>query len=236
MYHSQRHPCRAAMLFIRRNVPLRIPDVSAKASFCPQHYQPTCSSRPQAIARTIWLSCTVDSRTSFPIPIVICPQPHQPPHPFHPNQPKLKLTHILEQLHLGRQALQRLVVLPLEVVREPLSLHVRVPAVPAAAAAATTAERGRPPGRGRRVVLVRAQQRSAVVQAACARASGRRGSVPAGCVTVQSVVRSGARRPGKRTFATWLLKLESRNVSCCGWVQRLKLISRPAACEDHEVK
>jgi len=52
MYHSQRHPCRCAMLFILRNVPERIPDVSAKASF-------------------IWLSCTVDSRTSFPIPIVM---------------------------------------------------------------------------------------------------------------------------------------------------------------------
>lgn len=34
MYHNQRQPCRAAMLFIRRNVPLRMPEVSAKASFC----------------------------------------------------------------------------------------------------------------------------------------------------------------------------------------------------------
>jgi len=52
MYHSQRQPCRVAMLFILRNVPERIPPVSAKASF-------------------IWLSCIVDSRTSFPMPIVI---------------------------------------------------------------------------------------------------------------------------------------------------------------------
>ena len=34
MYHSQRHPCRAAILFMRRKVPARIPDVSEKASFC----------------------------------------------------------------------------------------------------------------------------------------------------------------------------------------------------------
>jgi len=33
MYHSHRQPCRVAMLFIRRNVPDRIPDVSANASF-----------------------------------------------------------------------------------------------------------------------------------------------------------------------------------------------------------
>jgi len=32
-YHSQRHPCRAAMLFIRRKVPESIPPVSANASF-----------------------------------------------------------------------------------------------------------------------------------------------------------------------------------------------------------
>lgn len=35
MYHSQRQPCRSAMLFILRNVPLRIPDVSENASFYP---------------------------------------------------------------------------------------------------------------------------------------------------------------------------------------------------------
>jgi len=52
MYHSHRQPCRCAMLFIRRNVPARMPEVSANASF-------------------IWLSCTVESRTSFPMPIVI---------------------------------------------------------------------------------------------------------------------------------------------------------------------
>jgi hypothetical protein len=34
MYHNQRHPWRPAMLFIRRNVPDKMPDVSAKASFC----------------------------------------------------------------------------------------------------------------------------------------------------------------------------------------------------------
>jgi len=33
IYHSQRQPCREAMLFIRRNVPDKIPDVSANASF-----------------------------------------------------------------------------------------------------------------------------------------------------------------------------------------------------------
>jgi hypothetical protein len=33
MYHSQRQPCRAAMLFIRRKVPDKMPDVSANASF-----------------------------------------------------------------------------------------------------------------------------------------------------------------------------------------------------------
>lgn len=34
MYHSQRQPCRTAMLFMRRKVPARMPDVSEKASFC----------------------------------------------------------------------------------------------------------------------------------------------------------------------------------------------------------
>ena len=34
IYHSQRHPCRAAMLFMRRNVPASMPDVSENASFC----------------------------------------------------------------------------------------------------------------------------------------------------------------------------------------------------------
>lgn len=52
MYHSQRHPCRSAMLFILRNVPARIPPVSVNASF-------------------IWLSWIVDSRTSLPMPIVM---------------------------------------------------------------------------------------------------------------------------------------------------------------------
>lgn len=33
MYQSQRQPWRAAMLFMRRNVPERMPDVSANASF-----------------------------------------------------------------------------------------------------------------------------------------------------------------------------------------------------------
>lgn len=33
MYQSHRHPCLDAMLFIRRNVPERKPDVSANASF-----------------------------------------------------------------------------------------------------------------------------------------------------------------------------------------------------------
>ena len=33
MYHNQRHPCLAAMLFMRRKVPARMPPVSAKASF-----------------------------------------------------------------------------------------------------------------------------------------------------------------------------------------------------------
>lgn len=33
IYQSQRHPCRAAMLFMRRNVPASIPDVSENASF-----------------------------------------------------------------------------------------------------------------------------------------------------------------------------------------------------------
>ena len=36
MYHSQRQPCRAAMLFIRRKVPESIPPVSANASFWKQ--------------------------------------------------------------------------------------------------------------------------------------------------------------------------------------------------------
>lgn len=35
MYHSQRHPCLAAILFMRRKVPARIPEVSENASFCP---------------------------------------------------------------------------------------------------------------------------------------------------------------------------------------------------------
>lgn len=34
MYHSQRQPWRSAMLFMRRKVPERMPEVSAKASFC----------------------------------------------------------------------------------------------------------------------------------------------------------------------------------------------------------
>lgn len=34
MYHSQRHPWRSAMLFIRLNVPASMPDVSENASFC----------------------------------------------------------------------------------------------------------------------------------------------------------------------------------------------------------
>lgn len=33
IYHNQRHPCRVAMLFMRRNVPASIPDVSENASF-----------------------------------------------------------------------------------------------------------------------------------------------------------------------------------------------------------
>lgn len=33
MYHSQRQPCREDMLFMRRNVPARMLDVSVKASF-----------------------------------------------------------------------------------------------------------------------------------------------------------------------------------------------------------
>ena len=33
IYQSQRQPCRSAILFIRRKVPERIPDVSANASF-----------------------------------------------------------------------------------------------------------------------------------------------------------------------------------------------------------
>lgn len=37
MYHSQRQPWRAAMLFRRRKVPLRMPPVSANASFCRNH-------------------------------------------------------------------------------------------------------------------------------------------------------------------------------------------------------
>lgn len=34
MYQSQRQPWRSAIVFIRRNVPPRMPDVSANASFC----------------------------------------------------------------------------------------------------------------------------------------------------------------------------------------------------------
>lgn len=70
MYHSQRQPCRAAMLFIRRNVPDRMPDVSANASFCCQ--QVRFMSHTIGMMRTIWLSCTVESRTSLPIAVVIC--------------------------------------------------------------------------------------------------------------------------------------------------------------------
>jgi hypothetical protein len=42
MYHNQRQPWRSAMLFIRRNVPERMPDVSANASFYPK----SAKSRP----------------------------------------------------------------------------------------------------------------------------------------------------------------------------------------------
>ena len=35
IYHNQRHPWRSDMLFMRRNVPASMPDVSANASFCP---------------------------------------------------------------------------------------------------------------------------------------------------------------------------------------------------------
>lgn len=120
--------------------------------------------------RTIWLSCTVDSFTSWPIPIVI-----YPPCLTHPSalpQPKQRLTHILEKLHLRREALQRLVILPLEVVRKALPGLVRVSPVPAAGAAA---KGRRAAGRWRRVVLVRTQERRAVVQLAVRV----RGSVPA---------------------------------------------------------
>ena len=34
MYPNHRHPWREAILFMRRNVPARMPDVSANASFC----------------------------------------------------------------------------------------------------------------------------------------------------------------------------------------------------------
>jgi hypothetical protein len=34
MYHNHRHPWRSAILFMRLNVPARMPDVSANASFC----------------------------------------------------------------------------------------------------------------------------------------------------------------------------------------------------------
>ena len=74
MYNTQRPPCRAAMLFIRRNVPANIPPVSANASFCPRTAVsvPTHEKRNKKIGPTIWDSWTADSFTSFPIPIDIC--------------------------------------------------------------------------------------------------------------------------------------------------------------------
>ena len=120
--------------------------------------------------RTIWESCTVDSRTSLPIPIVIWPATtcqHTAVSRSHDGDGDHNgltgLTHILEQLHLRGQAFECLVVLALEVVREPLSLLEWVCGVRGAAAV----RRGPPRGR-RRVVFVRPQQRGAVVQRRCA--------------------------------------------------------------------
>lgn len=74
IYNIQRPPCRAAMWFIRRNVPANIPPVSANASFCPRTAVsvPTHEKRNKKIGPTIWDSWTADSFTSFPIPIDIC--------------------------------------------------------------------------------------------------------------------------------------------------------------------
>ena len=47
MYHNQRHPCLAAMLFMRRKVPERMPDVSEKASFCAKGFRVRHGQEPQ---------------------------------------------------------------------------------------------------------------------------------------------------------------------------------------------
>ena len=85
-----------------------------------------------AALRTIWLSCTVDSRTSFPIPIVICPQgpvsssaqvrPTTPGRtPAHRRRTRWGTsTHVLQQLDLGAQPLERLVVLALQIIHVPM--------------------------------------------------------------------------------------------------------------------
>lgn len=71
MYQSHLQPCRAAIVFILRKVPARIPDVSEKASFYVICYILTgCTI--STTRRTICDNCTVDSLISFPIPVVNC--------------------------------------------------------------------------------------------------------------------------------------------------------------------